>query len=133
MYRTCWNQRSESGRGSSIPVPIFDLRSSHSSFLESLNMESNPIAAVPATINNLKNLKELNLSGCFDLLALPIQIGELTNLETLNLSNCIKLKALPKELNNLKNLKVLDITGTKLSAKSFQKAVPGCEVKVTKK
>lgn len=103
------------------------------SSLESLNMESNPIAALPVSINNLKNLKELNLSGCFDLLALPVQIGELTNLETLNLSNCLKLKALPKELNNLKNLKVLDITGTKLSAKSFQKAVPGCEVKVTKK
>ena len=101
--------------------------------LESINMESNPMPAIPATINNLKNLKELNLSGCFDLLALPVQIGELSNLESLDLSNCIKLKALPKELNNLKNLKVLDISGTKLSAKSFQKAVPGCVVKVTKK
>jgi Leucine-rich repeat (LRR) protein len=103
------------------------------STLEVLNFESNPIPALPPTINALKNLKELNLSSCFDLLALPPQIGELTNLETLNLSNCGKLKSLPKELNNLKNLKVLDITGTKLSASSFKKAVPGCEVRVTKK
>lgn len=101
--------------------------------LEVLNFESNPIPALPLTINNLKTLKALNLSGCMGLLALPIQIGELTNLEELNLSNCIKLKSLPKELNNLKNLKVLDITGTKLSAGSFKKAVPGCEVRETKK
>ena len=101
--------------------------------LEVLNFESNPITALPATINSLKNLKELNLSSCFDLLALPPQIGELTNLQELNLSSCIKLKALPKELNNLKNLKVLDIQGTKLNANSFKKAVPGCEVRVTKK
>ena len=103
------------------------------SSLEVLNFENNPITALPPTINALKNLKELNLASCFDLLALPPQIGELTNLETLNLSTCTKLKALPKELNNLKNLKVLDITGTKLNANSFKKAVPGCEVRVTKK
>lgn len=102
--------------------------------LEVLNFESNPILALPATINALKNLKELNLANCYDLLALPVQIGELTSLQELNLSNCIKLKSLPKELNNLKNLKVLDLQGTKLSASSsFKKAVPGCEVRVTKK
>lgn len=101
--------------------------------LEILNFENNPIPALPAGINSLKNLKELNLSNCYDLLALPIQIGELTNLQELNLSNCTKLKVLPKELNNLKNLKVLDIQGTKLSVSSFKKAVPGCEVRVTKK
>jgi Leucine-rich repeat (LRR) protein len=103
------------------------------STLEVLNFESNSIAALPPTINALKNLKELNLSSCFDLLALPTQIGDLSNLETLNLSNCGKLKSLPKELNNLKKLKVLDITGTKLSVSSFKKAVPGCEVRVSKK
>ena len=101
--------------------------------LEVLNFENNPIQALPAAINSLKNLKELNLSNCYDILTLPTQIGELANLQELNLSNCIKLKALPKELNNLKNLKVLDIQGTKLNANSFKKAVPGCEVRVTKK
>ena len=103
------------------------------SSLEVLNFESNPIPALPPTINALKNLKELNLASCFELLELPTRIGELTNLETLNLSNCGKIKSLPKELNNLKNLKVLDISGTKLSASSFKKAVPGCEVRVSKK
>ncbi|MBI4930027.1 MAG: hypothetical protein HY841_04630 [Bacteroidetes bacterium] len=103
------------------------------SSLEILNFENNPITTLPPAINALKNLKELNLSSCFDLLALPAQIGELTNLQELNLSNCVKLKSLPKELNNLKNLKVLDIQGTKLSVSSFKKAVPGCEVRVTKK
>lgn len=103
------------------------------SSLEVLNFENNPITALPTTINALKNLKELNLSSCFDIVSLPIQIGELANLQELNLSNCTKLKVLPKELNNLKNLKVLDITGTKLNAKAFKKAVPGCEVRMTKK
>lgn len=101
--------------------------------LEVLNFENNAITALPASISALKNLKVLNLANCYDLLALPPQIGELANLTELNLSNCIKLKALPKELNNLKNLKMLDITGTKLNAKTFQKAVPGCEVRMTKK
>jgi Leucine-rich repeat (LRR) protein len=101
--------------------------------LEVLNFENNPITALPATINGLKNLKELNLASCFDLLVLPPQIGELTNLETLDLSNCAKLKSLPKELNKLTNLKVLDVQGTKLSTSSFHKAVPGCEIRVTKK
>ena len=101
--------------------------------LESLNFESNPIPALPPAIGSLKNLKDLNLANCFELLALPPQIGDLTNLETLDLSNCVKLKALPKELNNLKNLKFLDVTGTKLNVSSFKKAVPGCEVRITKK
>lgn len=101
--------------------------------LEVLNFENNPISLLPASIGALKNLKELNLAGCYDLLEIPPQIGELIQLETLNLSNCVKLKMLPKELNNLKNLKVLDITGTKLNAKAFQKAVPGCEVRATRK
>jgi hypothetical protein len=101
--------------------------------LENLNFENNPITALPPTINALKSLKVLNLASCFDLLALPVQIGELTNLEELYISSCVKIKSLPKELNNLKNLKILDITGTKLSANSFKKAVPGCEVRETKK
>lgn len=101
--------------------------------LEVLNFENNPIPGLPTSIGALKNLKSLNLASCFDLLALPTQIGELTNLEELNLSNCVKLKALPKELNNLKNLKVLDITGTKLNPNSFKKAVPNCEIRMTKK
>ncbi len=101
--------------------------------LENLDFESNAITTLPATISTLKNLKTLNLAGCFELVALPPQIGELTNLEELDLSNCIKIKSLPKELNNLKNLKVLNISGTKLSANSFKKAVPGCQVIETKK
>ena len=101
--------------------------------LEVLNFENNPIQALPPAINALKNLKTLTLTNCYDLLALPTQIGELTNLEELDLSNCAKLKSLPKEINNLKNLKVLDVQGTKLSVSSFKKAVPGCEVRVTKK
>ncbi|MBI3502248.1 MAG: carboxypeptidase regulatory-like domain-containing protein [Bacteroidetes bacterium] len=103
------------------------------SSLEELNLENNSFASLPTSINALKNLKTLNLSGCAELLALPPQIGELANLEVLELSNCAKLKSLPKELNNLKNLKVLDIQGTKLNANSFKKAVPNCEVRVTKK
>lgn len=111
-----------------FPDVIAELQS-----LEVLNMESNPITTISPALNSLKNLKELNLANCFDLLSLPVQIGELSNLETLNLSNCIKLKSLPREIKNLKNLKILDISGTKLSVKEFKKAVPQCEVRMTKK
>lgn len=97
--------------------------------LEILNFESNPITTLPQTINGLKNLKELNLASCFELMVLPIQISELTNLEMLDLSNCTKLKSLPEEIIKLTNLKVLDVSGTKISTKKFQEAVPGCEVR----
>jgi len=97
--------------------------------LEILNFESNPIITLPPTIGSLQKLKELNLASCFELTALPIQISELMNLEVLDLSNCGKLKSLPEEIIKLKNLKVLDITGTKISTKKFQEAVPGCEVR----
>ena len=97
--------------------------------LEVLNFESNPITTLPSSINQLKNLKEISLERCFDLSTLPPQISELSNLEILNLSKCEKLKTLPEEINNLKNLKVLDVTGTKISTKKFQEAVPECEVR----
>lgn len=118
------------GKNNFSTVP--DVIASYSN-LEELNLENNPIQALPANINALKNLKVLNLSNCFDLMLLPPQLGELTSLEELYLPNCAKIKSLPKELNNLKNLKVLDIQGTKLNANSLKKAVPGCEVRVTKK
>ncbi|MBI4946204.1 MAG: hypothetical protein HY840_07360 [Bacteroidetes bacterium] len=103
------------------------------SSLEVLSLQNNPFDSLPGSISNLKNLKSLSLENNFELLELPPQIGKLHDLETLKLSNCTKLRSLPKELNNLKNLKMLDITGTKLNAKDFQKAVPECEVRDGKK
>ncbi len=99
------------------------------SALEVLNFENNPIAAISPTIGALKNLKELNISNCDALLELPAQIGELSKLETLDLSKCGNLKSLPEGFNKLTNLKMLDVTGTKISTRDFQKAVPGCEVR----
>lgn len=107
-----------------FPEPIFRLAA-----LEKLNFESNPISELPGGIGALKNLKELNLSNCTELTVLPSQLGELSNLEVLDLSKCSKLKSLPDEIVNLKNLKALDVTGTKVSTKEFQKAVPRCEVR----
>ncbi len=94
-----------------------------------LNFEGNAIAALPSEIGLLKNLKELNLENCSTLLSLPIEIGSLENLEVLNLAYCIQLKSLPVELINLKKLRTLDVTGTKISVRSFQKERPDCEIR----
>ncbi len=98
------------------------------SSLEILNFANNPIDSLPTNINALKKIKEINLSGCSELVDLPAQIGNLSTLETIDLSRCIKLKTLPKEFINLKNLKVLNVSGTKISTGFFKKAVPECEI-----
>ena len=82
--------------------------------LEELNISNNQITgALPSQIQNLKNLKTLNMSNNL-MTGIPAEIGQLQKLETLDLSNN-QFTGLPNELGNLKNLKTLNLSGNNYS------------------
>lgn len=58
---------------------------------------------LPSSIENLKNLEVLNLSGLDSLSALPDRIGDLKKLESLDLSYS-GIESFPKSFNNLTSL-----------------------------
>jgi Leucine-rich repeat (LRR) protein len=91
------------------PDYIFDQRD-----LEELNLSNNSIGgALQSQINNLQNLKVLNLSNN-KFTGVPAEIGQLKNLEVLDLSNN-QITGLPSELGNLSNLKTLNLKGNNYS------------------
>ena len=69
------------------------------------------LVALPETIGNCTQLKELNLGGCESLAALPEAIGNCTQLKKLDLSGCSSLAALPETIGNCTQLKELDLSG----------------------
>ena len=71
------------------------------------------LTSIPSSLGNLRNLRELNLSG--NLASLPKEIGNLKNLKELQLLNS-KLTSLPKEIGNLKNLIVLGLSYNNLTS-----------------
>jgi len=70
--------------------------------LEFLNIYDDAIETVPASISNLKNLRELWLRGYY-ITSIPDEIGERLPLHTLKLW-CPKLKKLPESLAHLKKM-----------------------------
>ena len=80
--------------------------------LRELNLSYLNLTSIPSSLGNLRNLRELNLSG--NLASLPKEIGNLKNLKELQLLNS-KLTSLPKEIGNLKNLIVLGLSYNNLS------------------
>jgi disease resistance protein RPS2 len=65
--------------------------------------------SLPETFGDLKELRYLNLSHCFQLDALPESLGNIMKLSYLKLSSCHKLQTLPEAMYNLKGLKTLNL------------------------
>ncbi|KJS03893.1 MAG: hypothetical protein VR73_16230 [Gammaproteobacteria bacterium BRH_c0] len=80
--------------------------------LESLNLKSNELLAIPKSINELNKIRFLDVSYN-NLDTIPSQIGQLHALKSLKL-NANPLQCLPDEIGNLANLEVLDISSTKV-------------------
>ena len=81
--------------------------------IESLSMKDlgfTLITSLPASIENLKKLKSLDLSECVSLRELPESIGNLSELTSLNLNGASELGSLPESIGNLHKLRVLDLT-----------------------
>lgn len=100
--------------------------------LESLDMSGIGLSILPASVETLKDLRNLNICGNKLMNSLPEEIGELRNFRTLNLSgtkltklpesigNFVLLEELylssnmgnlPNSITNLKNLRIFDAAG----------------------
>ena len=81
--------------------------------LRELNLSYLNLTSIPSSLGNLRNLRELNLSG--NLASLPKEIGNLKNLKVLNLTNN-SLGSLPSSIGNLTNLEELHSSMNKLTS-----------------
>jgi Leucine-rich repeat (LRR) protein len=105
-----------------IPAGIENL-----SKLKELYLVMNNIKSLTDEINDLNNLKVLDLSN-----NASINIDNLSNesIETLNLNECY-LSSLPKFLYKMKNLKTLGLEGNnigKSEIEELQKKLPKCKI-----
>ena len=81
---------------------------------DTLDLESNQLAALPPEIGQLQNLSTLDLQNN-QLTALPPEIGQLQNLKHLDLTNN-ELAALPPEIGQLQSLESLVLNRNQLTA-----------------
>ncbi|ANQ52285.1 hypothetical protein MY04_4950 [Flammeovirga sp. MY04] len=78
--------------------------------LRFLYLNNSSAKYLPENFGNLKNLEDLELRNCKNLVKIPNSIGEIDGLWGLMLTNCERLTALPKGLKNV-NIGVLELTG----------------------
>ncbi|CAN4123859.1 unnamed protein product [Withania somnifera] len=83
--------------------------------LQELVVEYVPIVELPASIGNLRSLKQLRFSHCKDLVSIPNSFCCLKNLRVLLIYNCKRLVDLPEKMGDLKLLKKLVVSGTAIS------------------
>lgn len=81
--------------------------------LNTLSLAGNKFSTIPLKIEQLQELKTLDLDNNIYLKELPYTITQLQQLEQLKLSNCA-LRTLPDNFGNLKNLKELRLANNHL-------------------
>lgn len=79
--------------------------------LEVLTLSSGSLRAIPATISNLQNLKELSIGPCLYIQSLPETFTQLTSLQTLCLLECFTLALVPSGISAMTDLRTLDLSG----------------------
>ncbi|XP_038896095.1 putative disease resistance protein RGA4 [Benincasa hispida] len=92
-----------------VEVNKVSLNALFSSFprLRVLCLGDSEIKIVPKSIEKLRQLRYLDLSGNENMVSLPNSISKLQHLETLNLKRCFALRELPRGTCNLVNLRHL--------------------------
>lgn len=95
-----------------LPDDIFTME-----WLEKLGINNASLSkwTIPASIANLKSLKELRLLDCNLYGSIPSAMGQLTGLEVLDLRGNDLTGTLPASLGSLINLKTLELDSNKLS------------------
>ncbi|KAL4039007.1 hypothetical protein IC575_002650 [Cucumis melo] len=83
---------------------------SQDAFIETFIFRNSRLKILPNDVENLINLKHLDLSFNHKLEFLPDSITELCKLEALILKGCDKLKGLPKDIKSCNNLRQLDLS-----------------------
>ncbi|KAK3430887.1 hypothetical protein EUGRSUZ_E02550, partial [Eucalyptus grandis] len=95
--------------------------------LNRLQLQGTAIKELPASIENLVSLKEMDLNTCKNLVSLPSSIYKLQNLQTLEVEDCTNLVEFPKYEDSadscmktgLSNLHLLDLSRCNLSEVEF--------------
>jgi len=96
--------------------------------IEELYLVMNELEDLPNSIENLKNLKILDLSENRGIN--PQNAFRLTQLEKLHLNNC-SIEMLDLDISNMKNLKVLGLSANNFSNEQqaqIRKTLPNCEI-----
>jgi hypothetical protein len=137
LRQLCQLTISDVSKGEELCFPERDLTNVHT--LQIRKWQS--LQALPSSIGNLSNLKELSLcetsiddlpdaitnlkliclrlKACHRLKKVPVKVFDLTTLEALDLSDCSNLKDINEDIRNLTRLRVL-----KLNACSWISALP---------
>ena len=79
-----------------------------------LYLSESSISTLPSSIEELENLKTLDLSWSTQLSKLPEEIGNLKNIESLLLNNTDSLESLPGTVGGIASLEVIDLSGSKI-------------------
>lgn len=72
--------------------------------LSTLILQNNTFKVLPASIQNLENLTELEIDNCYYLNNFPKEIIVLQSLQHLKISNCQGFRVLPPEIADLKKI-----------------------------
>ena len=80
-------------------------------YLEKIYINYCGIEKLPSSIGCFVQVKNLNLSGCINLMNLPDSIHQLQHLEVLSLISCSSLKELPSSIGCLGRIEQLNLHG----------------------
>jgi Leucine-rich repeat (LRR) protein len=80
-------------------------------YLEKIYINDCGIEKLPSSIGCFVRVKNLNLSGCKNLMNLPDSIHQLQHLEVLSLNSCSSLKELPSSIGCLGRIEQLNLHG----------------------
>jgi len=93
-----------------LPAELFQLDS-----LEYLQLDRGDLAAIPADIGKLKNLRRLDLYSLRKLTALPAELAQLPRLEELRIQSCTGITNVQAVIGKLPALRRLYLENVKLS------------------
>jgi Leucine-rich repeat (LRR) protein len=79
--------------------------------LKNIEFQDTGIEELPSSTEYLVRVKDLDLSGCTNLMDLPYNIFQLQHLEQLSFNGCTGIKEMPSSIGCLGKIERLDLGG----------------------